>query len=80
MTIRFEYDPMTLLRFAFEEGDVPLADAILRILRRDAGLRKRADLELRSLQRVQLPRQRSASAQRVLRKVFRSLGLNGPRD
>lgn len=45
-------DPVALLRFALREGDHPLTLALLRSFRRDPGLTRRAESELRSRARV----------------------------
>jgi hypothetical protein len=46
------HDPILLLRDALRSGDDPLALLLLRILRRDRELRRRADRELARLPRT----------------------------
>jgi hypothetical protein len=63
---------LALYRAALRSEDRPLAAALARVLRRDAHLRERADVELQELPR--LPPRPSAERERTLRTVLRRLG------
>jgi hypothetical protein len=76
--MRVHRDPIMLLRFALGAGDIRLADLILRLLRGDAVLAGRADVELRALPRSRA--RRSGLAARTLHATAVALGLDPDRD
>jgi hypothetical protein len=62
---------LALYRAALRSGDGPLAAALVRVLRRDAALRERADLDLQELPRR--PPHASPAGRRALRGVLSRL-------
>lgn len=71
-----QHDPIAFYRHVLRSGDVPLADLLTRMLRRDPRSREQAERALASLPRM--PGGRSPAAARVVASLTERLGLGAP--